>query len=146
MTTKCLLLHGEIERYQDALQTQASSDPKTRQVEEDRGIQRICESCGTIQSDWYSIEQDIDKERLQASVRELEDEKSKILHEHQNALANAADHVRDVTQKMESLESTRERSQGQRGSPPTEQITSEASAAYRKSRKRKQSMKPKEGV
>ena len=138
MTEKCLSLHREIEQSQNAPKSHASSSQERPQVQGGEDFPRVCKGCGIDQSDWYPVEQDIDKTR----IRELESEKSEMIREHQDALVNAVDHIREVTQKFDELERVREAYL----ELTTCQKPSDNTSPVRRSRKRKHSAKSKERV
>jgi hypothetical protein len=43
-----------------------------------------------VQSDWDVVERDIEKERLEARISELQDEKSEMARTHHSTLVNVA--------------------------------------------------------
>lgn len=100
MRRKCLTLHQELEKAQEAMHSLESA------FRQQQSVHNINDA-GISQSHGDRIERDLDKERLEARVAELENEKSEMAQAHYDALANAADHIRDVTQKAEELEKLR---------------------------------------
>ena len=56
------------------------------------------------QSQFAQSEWALERGRLEARIAKLEDEKSEMAQDHHNALANAADHIREVSQRADELE------------------------------------------
>ncbi|OAL33359.1 hypothetical protein AYO20_07370 [Fonsecaea nubica] len=65
------------------------------------------------ESDLDRLEWALEKERLEAKIADLEKEKSAMAQDHHIALANAADHIREVTQRADELQKLHEGSPDQ---------------------------------
>ncbi|EXJ56220.1 uncharacterized protein A1O5_12676 [Cladophialophora psammophila CBS 110553] len=106
MHKKYQSLHEQLETTQEVVQTLESAIQKQQPVVN-------ANDAIISQSDWDRVEWALERERLEAKIEELENEKSGMEREHHNALANAADHIRAVVQRADELEKLRETSSEQ---------------------------------
>ena len=110
MDDKCQFLHQELKTVQEAADCRDSEVQRRQQALEDKALSTESRNCGT---NWDMLEHEIEKARLEAMVQELKNEKSEMITKHQTELANAADHIQDVTQKIRRLEEERDAPPGQ---------------------------------
>lgn len=146
MDDKCQVLDRELRVAREAAKCHGS---------EVSGGQQACteEAPSNKHADWDMLEHEIEKARLEARVQALEDEKLEMTEKHQLELANAADHIQDVTRRICELEKMRDAAQiqlstsGQDGHDTNNKANlGNQSGHGNRSRKRRQTIKLKNGA
>ena len=84
MSGKCLSLHQDLEHAQTAILALESTIQEQERSSDSKDIPDAGKGRGFSQSEWDMVEHGIASKQLYAKIRELEKEKSNMIHEHEN--------------------------------------------------------------
>ena len=145
MGDKCQFLHQELDAIQEAAHCRDSEVQEHEQALKDKALPSENKQSGI---DWDMLEHEIEKARLEARIQKVEDEKLELMEKHQIELANAADHIQEVTQKIREFEEVHEnRGLVQDGREICNKaLWQKQTGQGNRGRKRKQAMKLKNGI
>ena len=103
MSSQRLSLHRDLEHAQTDILALESTIQEQERSSDGKDTRDTGEGCGTSQLDWDMMDKGIANEQLEARIWELENEKSKMIQEHENALIDAASQISVVKREADDL-------------------------------------------